>query len=155
MRSPIQILAIPYRYVGGELEVCVFHRANVDQWQFVSGGAEDDETPEAAARREIWEETGISAEPRRLTSMCHISADIYSPAATAHWPHDLHVVPEYSFAFACPDEIVLSPEHTDCVWMPAAEARARLTWDSNRTALYELECRLRDGTLDRTARPKG
>ncbi len=155
MRAPIQILAIPYRFRNDVLEVCVFHRANTDQWQFVSGGAEDDETPIEAARREIWEETGISAEPYPLTSLCFIPANIYGPAATAHWPCDLYVVPEYSFAFACPGEIALSSEHNVCVWMPADKARERLTWDSNRTALYELSCRLRDGTLDRITRSKG
>lgn len=147
MRAPIQILAIPYRLTDGVLEVCVFRRADIDQWQFVSGGAEDGETPLEAARREIWEETGISAEPYPLTSLCFIPANSYSPAATVHWPHDLYVVPEYAFAFPCPGEIILSHEHIECVWLDCDAARECLTWDSNRTALYELSCRLRDGTL--------
>ena len=55
------------------------------------------------------------------------------------------VVPEYSFGFECPDDIVLSHEHTECVWLSFEEARAKLKWDSNRTALYELKCRLEAG----------
>ena len=38
MRAPFQILAIPYR-VTPELQFCVFHRADIDQYQFVAGGA--------------------------------------------------------------------------------------------------------------------
>ena len=34
--------------------------------------------------------------------------------------------------------IVLSHEHTELVWLPYKEARERLQWDSNKTALYEL-----------------
>ena len=56
MRAPFQILAIPYR-VTPELQFCVFHRADIDQYQFVAGGGENDEKPVDAAIREICEET--------------------------------------------------------------------------------------------------
>ena len=36
----------------------------------------------------------------------------------------------------------VSDEHLDCDWLSYEEAMARLTWDSNKTALYELNCRL-------------
>ena len=60
MRVPFQILAIPYRQ-NPDLQFCVLHRADIDQWQFVAGGGEDDETPVESAIREISEETGIKA----------------------------------------------------------------------------------------------
>ena len=50
------------------------------------------------------------------------------------------MIPEYSFGFACLDELVLSHEHTECIWLPYPEAREKLQWDSNKTALYELNC---------------
>ncbi len=143
MRAPFQILAIPYRFIGGNLRICVLHRADHDQWQFVAGGGEDSETPVEAARREIWEECGLYAEVTQLTATCHIPTNIFHPHILDEWPSDLYVVPEYSFAFPCPDELTLSHEHTECVWLTPAEARSKLKWDSNRTALYELECRLR------------
>ena len=152
MRAPLQILAIPYKTVGGIRLYCVFHRSDCDQWQFISGGGEDDETPLEAARREIFEESGISlsvADLIPLTSMCHIPANVYNPKATCHWPKDLYVVPEYSFGFECTGEITLSREHTECVWLPYGEMRQKLTWDSNKTALYELDCRLGDRGADR------
>ena len=45
-----------------------------------------------------------------------------------------------AFAFECKDGIELSHEHTECVWLSYEEAQTRLKWDSNRTALYELNC---------------
>lgn len=52
------------------------------------------------------------------------------------------VIPEHSFGFECKEEIVLSYEHTECVWLTYEDALKKLKWDSNRTALYELNCRL-------------
>ena len=61
MRAPFQVLIIPYRKTADGLRFCVFHRSDRDIWQFVSGGGEDDEAPPEAARRELFEETGIRA----------------------------------------------------------------------------------------------
>ena len=65
-------------------------------------GGEDDETPPEAARRELFEETGIRAETLLpLKSLAYIRTNVYSAVARAHWPDDLYVLPEYSFAFEC------------------------------------------------------
>ena len=56
MRAPFQILALPYRMNGEEPLYCIFRRADFDQWQFISGGGEDTESPMEAAIREILEE---------------------------------------------------------------------------------------------------
>ena len=143
MRAPFQILAIPYRMVDGEPSYCVFHRSDQDQWQFIAGGGEDREAPIEAAVREISEEGGVTAENViPLTSMCYIRADIFPKRHLYGWPKDMYVLPEYAFGFACEQEITLSHEHTACVWLNFKEAYAKLKWDSNRTALYELHCRL-------------
>ncbi len=143
MRAPFQILAIPYRRQGGEVQYCVFHRSDFDQWQFIAGGGEDDETPEEAAKREIFEESGLIADPiLRLRSVCSIPTNIFSEKHLRNWPPDTYVIPEYSFGFECRDGITLSREHLECVWLSYEEARKKLKWDSNRTALYELNCRL-------------
>ncbi len=143
MRAPFQILAIPYKYVDGEPLFCVFHRADINQWQFIAGGGEDSETPLEAAKREIFEESGIKSERIiQLTSMCYIPTDIFPKKHLYSWSPDTYVVPEYSFAFECVGEPVLSHEHTEYEWLPYDEASKKLKWDSNRTALYELKCRL-------------
>ena len=142
MRAPFQILAIPYRVRDGQPQFCVLHRSDFDQWQFIAGGGEDDETPLEAAKREIFEEGGVTvSEILPLDSICSIPTEIFPKRREYGWREDLYVIPEYAFAFAC-DDLVLSREHTECVWLSYEDARSRLHWDSNKTALYELRCRL-------------
>ena len=144
MRAPFQILAIPYKIENGNPIYCVFHRADFDQWQFIAGGGEDDETPAQAAKREIFEESGIYADSIiQLQSMCYIPTDIFPEKYLRNWSEDTYVVPEYSFGFLCSGEIVLSHEHMEYSWLTYDEAIKKLKWDSNRTALYELNCRLK------------
>ena len=144
MRAPFQILAIPYRIVDGTPMYCVFHRADHDQWQFIAGGGEDNETPLAAAKRETFEEGGVhSTQWLGLKSLSYIPVTIISEMSRKHWDSSTYVIPEYTFGFECQDDVRLSPEHTDCVWLTYDEANQKLKWDSNRTALYELNCRLK------------
>ena len=108
MRAPFQILAIPYRKKQ-EYQFCVFHRADIDQYQFVAGGGEDVEKPSDAAVREIWEETGIvAASVIPLTSMAYIPASVISEKHRKSWAKDTFVIPEYAFGFECSADIILS-----------------------------------------------
>ena len=144
MRAPFQILALPYKKENGTLLFCVLHRADCDQWQFVAGGGEDNETPMEAAKREIFEECGLHAEDvMPLTSVCYLPANVIAERHRSHWASDTYVIPEYAFAFACEEEVMLSHEHVDFVWLPYERALEKLEWDSNKTALYELNCRLK------------
>lgn len=143
MRAPFQILAIPYKMMDSTPYFCVMHRSDIDQWQFVAGGGDDSETPMEAAKREVLEEAGITADNMvQLTAMAYVPATCIGASHRKNWPEDTYVIPEYGFAFACDEEIVLSHEHTECVWLTYEEASRTLHWDSNRTALYELQCRL-------------
>ena len=144
MRAPFQILAIPYRKGREGYVYCVFRRADNGQWQFVAGGGE---APADAAVREIREETGAAAPVVPLTSMAYVPADVIAERHRAHWGKDVFVIPEYAFGFECAADPVLSDEHTGCEWLGFDEAMKKLTWDSNRTALYELDRRLRAGRI--------
>ena len=146
MRAPFQILAIPYRQVGQSIEYCVLHRSDCDQWQFIAGGGEDHETPWEAAKREAFEEGGLrSVHWIALESLAYVPATVISEKHRCHWSRDVYVIPEYSFGLACQEEIKLSHEHTEFAWLTYEDAMQKLKWDSNRTALYELNCRLADG----------
>lgn len=144
-RAPFQVLVIPYRQdPSGEYEFAVLERSDRSMWQFVSGGGESRETPADAARREAAEETGLPEGLRwlRLDSVASVPRCAFPGGA--HWPDDLYVVPEYCFAVAIDgQELRLSAEHGRFEWLRYDQARARLTWDSNRTALWELRERLR------------
>ena len=143
MRLPFQVLAIPYRKKLS-FEFCIFQRANHhDMWQFISGGGEDNENPTEAAKREIFEETGIKINSiMNLTSVDYIPADVIAECYRKNWRDDIYVIPEYHFAFQCLDEINLSDEHINFKWLSYDDSMAYLKWDSNKVALYELNCRL-------------
>ena len=144
MRAPYQILALPYRVVNGKPMFCVFHRADCDAWQFISGGVEEGEAPYNAAIREIFEEGGVKVDHVTvLQTRGSLPTSIYPNLASYNWPLDVYVVPEYAFAFECKEEITISHEHTEYRWLSYDEAYEILTWDSNRTAMYEVCCRLR------------
>ena len=143
MRAPFQILAIPYQIVDGSPKYCVFHRADHDQWQFIAGGGEDNETPLEAAKRETIEEGGVHADKWiELKSLAYIPVTNKSEKRRQHWDKHTYVIPEYTFGFECKKDIQLSLEHTECVWLTYEEANQKLKWDSNRTALFELNCRI-------------
>ena len=99
MRAAFQILAIPYRIIDGTPRYCVFHRADHDQWQFIAGGGEDEETPLEAAKRETFEEGGVQASKWfELTSLAYLPVTIISEKCRQHWDKDTYVIPEYSLS---------------------------------------------------------
>ena len=77
--------------------------------------------------------------------MAYIPANVISKKYRDLWPSDTIVIPEYTFGFECTSEMALSREHTGLEWMTYDDAISRLTWDSNKTALYELNFRLLKG----------
>ena len=147
-RANFQVLVIPFAR-GEELTFGVLRRADMDAWQFVAGGGEDDETPVRAALRELWEETGVRAEKLyALDTCCSVPADCFRPEDRARWGEDCFVVQEHVFAVEVPDKmLVLSREHGECAWLPYEKTRKLLKYDSNRTALWELRERIAAGKL--------
>jgi dihydroneopterin triphosphate diphosphatase len=58
------------------------------------------------------------------------------------------VIPEYAFGVGVENaELYLSDEHTEYGWFGVEAACQAVRWDSNRTALWELDHRLRHGLL--------
>lgn len=145
MRAPFQILAVPYRFIENELCFCVFRRADSDIWQFIAGGGENNEKPVDTALREIREETGFVTEKlAELKSVAFVPAETVTENMRAHWDKNIFVIPEYSFAFECIADPKLSCEHSEYKWLPYNDARKLLKWDSNKVAMYEIMCRLRN-----------
>lgn len=143
-RAPFQVLVLPYRKAeAGYIEYALFSRSNMLCWQFISGGGEDDELPLAAAKREASEEGSISSDYVYMPLDTRTSIPVNCFAESYRWSEDLFVIPEYSFAVEVGlFDFKLSEEHNEYRWMRYEEAVAKLTFDGNRTALWELNQKL-------------
>jgi len=135
-RLPYQVLVIPYRFTES-IEYCVFKRKDSEMRQWISGGGEDDETSYESACRELFEESRVVSDDLiRLESLTYIRSDWFSEIVE-NYP-EVVVVPEYSFGVEVNGDITLSDEHDDFEWVSYDDAMDLLHWDSNKTALYEL-----------------
>ena len=143
MREPYQILSIPYRIIDGTPLFCIFHRSDSSYWQFIAGGGENGETPIEAAKRETIEEMGVEPKNiKQLTCIAYVPAEVIAESKRQHWDKNTYVIPEYSFAFECDSEPLLSNEHSEYKWLTYNETRKLLKWDSNKVAMYEINCKL-------------
>ncbi len=148
-RAKYQVLVIPYMVCDKAIRYALFHRSDMAIWQFVAGGGEDGETPLQSAKREAFEEAGISPGNAYapLETCCCISTEGFKKYRSL-WGEECLVIPEYSFAVKLGGaELTLSGEHTAYEWVDYATAKQRLKYDSNRVALWELDNKLKTGRL--------
>lgn len=144
-RAPFQVLVYPYRLTSdGAFEYALLKRRDSGYWQAVAGAGEDDESILEAAVRETYEETGIGKDS------VFLQLDTIEPIPVTEfrdsylWGDNVYVIPQYCFGVLAGDEeIVLSREHTDYKWLRYDEARSLLKYDGNKTALWELDRKLR------------
>jgi dATP pyrophosphohydrolase len=140
MKLPLSVLVVVHT---AELEVLLLERAShPGYWQSVTGSLDRlDEPLEAAAAREVLEETGTDAASGVLTRWPMASSfEIY-----AQWRHRFasgithnteHV---FSLALARRQPVTLAPgEHLSFAWLPWREAAARCFSWSNRDAIRML-----------------
>jgi len=153
-RAPFQVLVYPYRFrPDGEPEYALFRRSDSGFWQGVAGGGEDDETPAEAALREAGEEAGIPDDGPLLRLDTTFSVPASEFRDSYLWGDDVYVVPVHCFGLRveAPD-LILSREHTEYRWLTYAEAAALLHFDGDRTAVWELDRRVRGPGLEPAGR---
>ncbi len=144
-RAPFQVLVYPYyKTHHNQFEYALLKRADAGYWQAIAGGGEDNETPLETARRETYEETRIP------TDSDFLQLDTVEPIPVTGfrdsylWGNDVYVIPQYCFGVLAKDRhILLSPEHTEYRWLAYEEAYNLVKYDGNKTALWELDKRLR------------
>ena len=150
-RAKYQVLVIPYIKTNDGVLYCVFKRSDMDNcWQFVAGGGEEDDvTPLISAKREAFEEAGISFDAlfAQLETTSSISTEHF-PKARQSWGESCLVIPEYCFSAELTDKnIQLSDEHTQFDWVDYDTAMQRLQYDSNKVALWELDNKIKSSVL--------
>jgi hypothetical protein len=85
----------------------------------------------------------LAAEPCATIPVVYVTGEFT-------WGPDVLVIPEYAFGARVNDaELTLSGEHAEYRWFTLDEAVRAVQWDSNRTALWELDHRLRHGMVHR------
>lgn len=148
MRAPYQILVFPYiKIIDKSFKYCIFKRNDLRVWQGIAGGGEEGESPIQTAVREANEEAGISLKAK-ITPLASVNSIPVEAISGFIWGENTLVIPEYSFGIEqVSEEIKLSNEHFQYKWLVYEEAHKMLTWDSNRTVLWELNHRLTNNKM--------
>lgn len=136
-KRPESVLVVVYTEAG---EVLLLRRREPsDFWQSVTGSLEWDESPAAAALRELGEETGLTTPAPRASG--HRQRFEILPAWRARYADGVRENLEHEFRVRVPEPVPIRinpAEHLEYVWLPAAEAALRATSWTNRAAIERL-----------------
>lgn len=101
-------------------------------WQTITGGVRVGESLFEAARREISEEIGLNAD---YVSLSATGAKYFFPG------NDGYILDEYVFSFRVDnmESVRISEEHDAFEWLSVEDAKNRVAYENNRTAIDSLE----------------
>ena len=129
------------RGAGTTLECLVLRRATGGRcpgsWETVHGHIEPGETPAAAARRELEEETGLA--PDRLYNLSRVEA-FYQ-----HAIDEVALVPVFAAFVPASAAVRTGVEHDRSEWLPPRDARRRFAWPREVRALDDVVALLGGG----------
>jgi 8-oxo-dGTP pyrophosphatase MutT (NUDIX family) len=112
---------------AGLVEVAIVHRPTYDDWTFPKGKLERGETAEAAALREVAEETGFECRPAEPLGCTHYTHRSGSSKTVCYW-----VMEVVGGGFRPSSEV------DELRWLTASEALALLTYERDRALLRRL-----------------
>jgi 8-oxo-dGTP diphosphatase len=113
----------------GEAEVLLVHRPRYDDWSFPKGKCEAGESYEECARREVEEETGITAELGEALPDVRYRDQKDRPKLVRYWVMRPAVAPD---PFEPNDEV------DEVAWARLDAAADRLSYDHDRGLLAKL-----------------
>ncbi len=141
MAGPIEVLAaggaVWRRRVDGAVEVLVVHRPRYDDWSLPKGKCDEGEGFLDCARREVFEETGLT---------CEVGSDLVDVYYDDHKGRSKVV--RYWAMEAVAGTFRPNDEVDEVRWLSFPEAVAVLTYAHDRPVLRSLVTTL--ATLDRT-----
>lgn len=144
MRKPYQVLVFPYKKIEGKLKYAIFLREDLKVWQGIAGGGECGETVLTSAKREAYEEANISSNAKFEKLDSYTKIPVVDVVGSFKWGDKTFLVEEFCFGVNAQEEnIKISSEHLKYEWVSYDEAIQRLKWDSNKTALWELNQKLK------------
>ena len=132
------MLVVVYTSQGDVLQLR--RREPADFWQSVTGSLNPGESPLAAARRELREETGLAADAD-LTDTGVINRYPIHPAWRHKYAPEVRENVEHVFTLALPERVpvhISQSEHLEYTWLPYAEAAARAGSATDRAAILGL-----------------
>jgi len=148
MRAPCQVLIFPFIREEGKYYYAIFKRKDLNIWQGIAGGGERNETLIETMRREAYEEASIDRKSPyiRLASVTTIPA---VNICGLKWGKEIIMIPEFAFGIeVLSRKIEISNEHIQYLWLNCEDAIDKLKYDSNKSALWELDYRLKNGVLN-------
>ncbi len=136
-KRPESVLVVIYTIAA---EVLLMQRCDIPTfWQSVTGSLHEGETPIAAARREVWEETGLIVD--NCLHDCHTQNrfEIKPPWRTRYAPHITHNIEHvFTVGLPCQQLIQLNPhEHCTYRWLSRLEALEKVSSYTNRDAIVK------------------
>ncbi|MDX5152498.1 MAG: dihydroneopterin triphosphate diphosphatase [Acidiferrobacterales bacterium] len=138
-KRPESVLVVIYTRDG---EVLLLQRADSTQaWQSVTGSMHwNEKQPIEAARRELFEETGLAADNRLIETGIHNCYPIH-PLWKPRYHPDTHENCEHLFFLELPERLAIAintKEHQDFCWVPFEEAIGKVRFSTNRDAIELL-----------------
>lgn len=138
-KQPISVLVVVH---SPELDILLLQRTRPKGfWQSVTGSLEAGETPAEAARREVFEETGIDAAQEALVDWHHTNRFVIREEWRHRYAPEVSHNVEHVFSLCVPRSQVLrlaADEHDAFLWLPRDEAAARVFSWTNRDAILRL-----------------
>jgi 8-oxo-dGTP pyrophosphatase MutT (NUDIX family) len=138
-RRPEEVAIVVRRPAGGQDEYLVLLRSpdKLGYWHLVSGGVEWGEEPDAAAARELEEETGLRAQPVQLGEPLAYDLAGDPESVRDRFPVGTREVGVTVFVVDAPEgwEPTLDAEHVEHRWLTPPGAIALLRYPEPREAV--------------------